>query len=637
MPPNGARPGLAPASSSAVAGARSCPACYLPSRRRLLRHCSVRHRLHVRRAGVERLDALSMLRDSALLSCERMAASARPEYHASGSIAATPVSADKLKTSMTKLERRADAMIPRRLRAKPDGVGQSLQMRLARSLTNSLSDVLLNGRLRAYLDILVVGSGARMFGLVSQFVVLIMLSRFLSKDSFGNLMTAFGFYRLAGLALGVGGSLVLLFHVSRHRDDRQAEIRLQRFSALIGAIPSALVALITIWAAHPVAAALGKPSLEIWLEQLAPFVIFTTLLIITTGALEGRSRVAASIFWGEAAPNAVRIVLLPLVVVLHLPETYVAHVLTLSVLLPWLWLARRLWDRSVRGVQLWSGWDYTYCGKFVVATLFANQLGAADIVIASVLFSSATVADYAVAARLAALFSFFQLALLKRFAPRAGQLLHLKDQGALHREFELCRRLAIGCGAWTISGVLLLAPALLPLLGNYMGARALLIWLAIPCFVQSFYATSDRLLIIAGQANAPLVVTAASFVVLIASPFATAAWFGPASIPVAMTISVVLFSPLIAVRVRQLAGLATIATWDGALMACGCIALAASAIAVSYASAAIACGVLAVIGGYYGIAALSRPAADDYDNSLVLRPAASSANPSHSAPDKASR
>ena len=117
------------------------------------------------------------------------------------------------------------------------------------------------------------------------------------------------------------------------------------------------------------------------------------------------------------------------------------------------------------------------------------------------LFSSEVVADYAVAARLAALFTFFQLALLKRFAPRAGHLLQSKDASALHREFDLCRQLTIGCGALTISGVLLLAPLLLPLLGNYLDARALLIWLAIPSFVMSFYATSDRLLIIAGQSS----------------------------------------------------------------------------------------------------------------------------------------
>jgi O-antigen/teichoic acid export membrane protein len=515
--------------------------------------------------------------------------------------------------------------------------GQSLHMRIGRSLIRYLSDVLLNGRLRAYLDILVVGSGARIFGLASQFVVLIMLSRFLSKGSFGDLMTAFGFYRLVGLALGVGGSLVLLYHVSRHRDDDQAEIRLQRFSALVGAIPSGTIALATVFAAGSVAAALGKPTLAIWLKELAPFLLFTTLLTITTGALEGRSRIAESIFWGEVAPNAVRIVLLPLVAILHLPATSVAHVLTLSVLLPWLLLARRMCNRDVAGWQAWSRWDYTYSGKFVAATLFANQLGAADIVIASFLFSSVKVADYAVAARLAALFTFFQLALLKRFAPRAGRLLQVNDNAGLHREFDMCRRLAIGCVAITTSGVLLMAPVLLPLLGNYLDARSLLIWLAIPSFMASFYATSDRLLIIAGQANVALVVTASSFAMLIACPFGIAPWLGPVAIPAAMILSVALFNPIVAIRARRLAGVHTFAWRDGALMACGCFTLAGAAIAGSYASTAIACAMLSAIGAYYLTTALSRSASDDYDNSLIFAAGESPVTPARLLPDKASQ
>lgn len=510
-------------------------------------------------------------------------------------------------------------------------------MRVWRSLSDYLSGVLLNGRQRAYLDILIVGSGARIFGLASQFVVLIMLSRLLSKESFGDLMTAFGFYRLAGLALGVGGSLVLLYHVSRHRDDARAEIRLQRFSALIGALPAGAIALATAFAAGPLAAALGKPSLALWLKELAPFLLFSTLLIIATGALEGRSRVAESIFWGEVAPNAVRIVLLPLVALLHLPASAVAHVLTLSVLLPWLLLARRMCSRAVSGWQPWSGWDYTYSGKFVAATLFANQLGAADIVIASFLFSSAKVADYAIAARLAALFTFFELALLKRFAPSAGRLLQVGDYSGLHREFDMCRRLAIGCVAVTTSGVLLMTPVLLPLLGNYLDARSLLIWLAIPSFVASFYATSDRLLIIAGQANVPLAVTASSFATLIACPFGIAPWLGAAAIPAAMILSVALFNPLVAVRARQLAGVRTWTWRDAALMVSGCIALAGGAIAGSYASAAIACAILIAIGAYYVATALSRPAGDDYDGSLILAARNSAATPARLLPDKASQ
>jgi hypothetical protein len=284
----------------------------------------------------------------------------------------------------------------------------------------SLSSALQGGRFRAYLEILAVGSSARLFGLASQFVVLLILSRILSKDSFGDLMTAFGFYRLAATALGIGGSLVLLYHISRHPNDKDAEIKLHRYSVVLGAVVSSVVAIAGLFAAEPIARALGKPALAIWFRELAPFAIFSTLLILSTGALEGRSRISESIVLGEVVPNAVRIVLFPAVALWSLPETYVAHALTISVLVPWLLSARRLWDRSIGGARAWTAWDYNYCGKFVVATLFANQLGAVDLLVAGILFSSDVVADYAVAARVAALFGFLQLAMLKRFAPRAG-------------------------------------------------------------------------------------------------------------------------------------------------------------------------------------------------------------------------
>ena len=147
--------------------------------------------------------------------------------------------------------------------------------------------------------------------------------------------------------------------------------------------------------------------------------------------------------------------------------------------------------------------------------------------IASVLFSSATVADYAVAARLAALFTFFQLALLKRFAPRAGRLAAARTEHAParrsrrvpptdHRLHRVDHRRRAGAGARVVAAARQL----------HGGARAA-DWLAIPSFVQSFYATSDRLLIIAGQANVALILTASSFAVLMTTPFATAPWLGP--------------------------------------------------------------------------------------------------------------
>jgi O-antigen/teichoic acid export membrane protein len=464
------------------------------------------------------------------------------------------------------------------------------------------------GRLGAYLTVLAVGSGARVFGLGSQFVVLIILSRMLSKDSFGDLMIAFGFYRLAAAALGVGASLVLLYHIARRPDDRTAEIRLHRYSAMLSGAVATVIALAGFMLAGPIAHALDKPGLVVWFQQLAPFAIFTTLLTTSTGALEGRSRISESIALGEVAPNAVRIVLLPAVALLHLPDAYVAHALTLSVLIPWLWSGRRLWDRSVRGWQPWSRWERSYCGKFVAATLFANQLGAVDILVAGVLFPSGIVADYALAARIAALYSFFQLALLKRFAPRAARMIEAKDLGALRQEFAFCRKLMVGCGALTIAGILCVAPFLLPLFGNYAGAWPFMVWLAIPTFIHSFYETADRLLIISGQANIPLVLTASSFGILVATPFVTASLLGPAAIPAAMTVAMLLLNPVAAARVRTMFAIRTIHIPDMVMMATGIVALAAYAITGTRLAGVASIAILAVIALYCCVSAIRRTA-----------------------------
>jgi O-antigen/teichoic acid export membrane protein len=479
-------------------------------------------------------------------------------------------------------------------------------MALARPLAQIIAALSDGGRMTRYAQILAFGSGARLFGLASQFVVLLILSRMLLKGSFGDLMTAFGVYRLMGTALGVGPSLVLLFHISRRPGDKALEIKLHRYSFLLGAVVSATLAGAGALLAHPLAAMLGKPELAVWLLHLAPFAIFSTLLIVSTGALEGRSRITESMLLGEVAPNVVRIVLLPCIPLFDLPDIYVAHVLTLSVLAPWLWSATRLWDPSVRGMQPWARTDFSYCGKFVVATLFASQLNTVDIVVASALFSSEAVADYALAARIAALFTFFALVLLKQFSPHAGHLLETGDKVALAREVELCRRLTIGLCAITIGGLLLLTPFLLPLFGNYLGAQTLLIWLAIPAFVFSFYATSDRLLVIAGQANVALLLTASSFFVLVTTPFLTAPWLGLPAVPAAMIFSSLVFSPLVAARVQQMLGIRTIRPLDAAAMAAGCLALAAYAIRGPVLAEILACGLLGAIGIYYAISAMQR-------------------------------
>jgi O-antigen/teichoic acid export membrane protein len=477
-------------------------------------------------------------------------------------------------------------------------------MQVARLLERSVYAAGRGGQLGGYLAVLAAGSGARIFGLASQFVVLIILSRMLPKDGFGDLMTAFGFYRLTATALGVGASLVLIYHVSRHPQDRVAEVRLHRYSAMLSAAAAAVIALSGLLLASPIAHALGKPGLEVWLRELAPFAIFTALLVTSTGALEGRSRISESIALGEAAPNAVRMVLLPGIALLGLPQTYVAHAMTLSVLIPWLWCSRGLWDPEIRGWRRWTSRDLSYSSKFVAATFFAYQLGAIDVLVASVLFPSGVVADYALATRIAALYSFFQIALLKRFAPRAARMMEIKDVNALRKEFVFCRKLVVGSGAFTIAGLLCVVPFLLPLFGHYGGAWAFVVWLAITPFVQSFYATSDRLLIAAGQANAPLAITVSTFSIVVITPFVTAPFIGPTAIPVAMAVAYFLMYPLAAARVRAIFNLRTIYNGEILMMIFGVGALISYAITGATALGIVSIAILFAIGLYCCVSAI---------------------------------
>ena len=139
--------------------------------------------------------------------------------------------------------------------------------RATRGIAGSGLPAMLRAGFDSYLGILLIGSGARVFGLVSQFVVLIILGRMLAKSGFGDLMTAFGFYRLVAIAIGTGASLVVLFHVSRGPRDQALEIRLHRFSAVLTAVASATIALVGALCAHTIADALGKPGLAVWLKR----------------------------------------------------------------------------------------------------------------------------------------------------------------------------------------------------------------------------------------------------------------------------------------------------------------------------------------------------------------------------------
>jgi O-antigen/teichoic acid export membrane protein len=149
------------------------------------------------------------------------------------------------------------------------------------------------------------------------------------------------------------------------------------------------------------------------------------------------------------------------------------------------------------------------------------------------------------------------------------------------------------------------APFLLPLFGNYASAQTFIVWLAIPVFLRSFYDTADRLLIIGGHANVPLLITASSFLALAIMPFLAAPLIGAVAIPVAMIFSALALNPMVAIQVQHLFSITTVAVREGALMAAGAGALALYAVSGGVAAGFSACAILAAIALYSCISAMT--------------------------------
>jgi O-antigen/teichoic acid export membrane protein len=277
-------------------------------------------------------------------------------------------------------------------------------------------------------------------------------------------------------------------------------------------------------------------------------------------------------------PNALRLVLLPIVAYLDLPITAVAHVLSLSLLLPWLWTLVRLTWSDVPGVTPWTPWDYQYGGKLTLSTLLSNQLQGVDIIVAGALFSSTAVADYAIAARMAALYPFFQQLLLRKFTPRAGYLLARDDMPELRHELAMCRRLSITSVGVTTCVFLLSAPVILPLFGEYHGVGPLLGWLALPAFVRAFFLGGDRVIQASGRAGVSLSIMTASFLFVVVTPFATWRWLGIASLPFGMTLSAMILNSVTAWFSWRVLQLRLVEGKDLLLLAGGCALFSAYAL-----------------------------------------------------------
>ncbi|HEX7820761.1 MAG TPA: oligosaccharide flippase family protein [Sphingobium sp.] len=399
----------------------------------------------------------------------------------------------------------------------------------------------------------IIGSSSRVFALAAQFAIVIALSRILEKSDFGNFMIVFSVYRLIGTSVGTGIASVLLYHIARMKEE-DAEHPLHRFALLVGLGIGLLCCAVLFFASGMIAQAFAKPGIIMWLISMTPFLLLTLISTISTGAFEGRGQVMQAILFTETTPNFIRLVLLTPLPFLHLPTVWIAVIMAVSVAIPWLLSLRTLLPGSGWSVRAFTAWDYGYAAKLTVYNFAAYQVQGVDMIVAGSLFSSADVADYAIASRIASLFPFFLQLRVRMFGPVAARLLSENDQGKLQHEVRAAKYFSMVLVTLTVAALLIASPLVLTMFWHSRSVTMLLVLMAFPPVYRALFAAGDRLLQVAGHANWNLGIMAASFAVLCIIPAILAPRFGILSLPIAMIISGFILNPVISMAVRRKVG-----------------------------------------------------------------------------------
>lgn len=392
------------------------------------------------------------------------------------------------------------------------------------------------------------GAVIRAAGLATQILVLILMGRLLSKDVFGDAILVFTIYRLLSYAVGSGLGSLLLYHVARRVDDTALDLRLNRSITLAAWLIAGAISIICFGLSQVIARLFDKPGMETWLMHMAPLILFGALLQVTASSLDARNKVTRSICVTELAPNLLRLVGMGGVSFLDLPQIAVAWVFWVAVALPWLFDAARLFHPT-SGMERLRMKDARYASWLAVYPLLGMQLQGIDMLIAGLLFSSAGVAEYAIASRLATLYPFLQQMVVRVFTPRSGALFQRNDIETINRELTKLRRLSLISTASMAASILIGAPLIILSMGNYLESLILLVILAIPPLVRSNFAGIEVVLKMRGNGQTLAMIAAATLLIMVVGAWTMHPVFGSYAIPISMFMSAIFINPLVSWRI----------------------------------------------------------------------------------------
>ncbi len=303
------------------------------------------------------------------------------------------------------------------------------------------------------------------------FMAFLFLANMLTKDDFGAYSFAFNVMILLSILATLGLDRALLLYLSRQGDPARPKRGLCLLLAALGLSSiAALCFMPLIWVvAAPLAQAKGSDVMQWWLVALAPVILPMAVLLILRAWFQANHRFAVAAAMPGVA-DFLRALLIGLAFVVAAAKLGVALAVFAAFALPALALllvargAKRDRDCGLERGDVSRGIIYSF------QRITEAGLNLFDVIIIGLVASDAITAEFALAARLAALADTGRQAVTPTFLPRA-RLHHVSgDQAKLGSEYRWVRLLSL-LSALTVALVMILfGPAILSLFGGYEAA-----------------------------------------------------------------------------------------------------------------------------------------------------------------------
>ena len=318
--------------------------------------------------------------------------------------------------------------------------------------------------------------GASVASAAAGFASLWLLTRILSVESFGGYAFAMAVLVLASVlaTLGLDRSLLLRVAAIDPSGGRLRGAGLARRTLAV----SMAAALVSAGALRLGAGAMVDmgmvPEARFWLQTIGIAAVPLAGTMVLQTWYQANHRVAlATVMPGVA--DLSRCLLFAAVLLLGLGAAGVAASVTLAaavpfVLLVW-WASGRTEERPrrLRYSDLVKGW------QFLTLRLAQEGTRHVDLVMLGFLATGTATAEFAVAARIAALADQGRLALSPTFTPRVRRWIAAGDRPAALREFARTRDLAFAAALGAAAAFVLLGDPVLSLFGPFAGAYPVLV------------------------------------------------------------------------------------------------------------------------------------------------------------------